>query len=63
MLWMSSGGTTSVIHSHADHNIHCLLDGRKDFILIDPRYKDMLDYVQVGMYCVNVRGRGHLFRQ
>lgn len=43
-LWMSSGGTTSSLHSHNDHNIHCLLDGRKDFILIEGKHKDAFGY-------------------
>lgn len=34
-LWISSGGTRSVVHYDADHNLHCLLDGRKDFIMIN----------------------------
>ena len=43
-LWMSSGGTSSLLHSHADHNMHCVLAGRKDFILIHPKYKDKLAF-------------------
>ncbi|KAL4217847.1 hypothetical protein ACF0H5_022586 [Mactra antiquata] len=39
-MWMSSGGTASLLHSHGDHNLHCVIDGRKDFILIDPQYKE-----------------------
>jgi len=34
-LWISNGGTRSVIHYDADHNLHCLLAGRKDFIMIN----------------------------
>ena len=34
-FWMSSGGTRSVIHYDADHNIHCLVAGRKDFMMMD----------------------------
>ena len=41
---MSSGGTSSLLHSHADHNMHCVLAGRKDFILIHPKYKDKLAF-------------------
>ena len=41
---MSSGGTASLLHSHADHNLHCVLAGRKDFILIQPKYKDKLAF-------------------
>lgn len=43
-LWMSSGGTSSLLHSHGDHNIHCVLDGRKDFILIDPKHKEVFNF-------------------
>ena len=35
---MSSGGTRSVIHYDADHNLHCLVAGRKDFIMIEEKY-------------------------
>ena len=45
-LWMSSGGTSSLLHSHSDHQIHCLVAGRKDFILIDPQYKTHLHFKQ-----------------
>ncbi|KAL8607664.1 hypothetical protein ACOMHN_039338 [Nucella lapillus] len=37
-LWMSSGGTSSRLHAHDDHNLHCVLFGRRDFILMDGRY-------------------------
>ena len=43
-LWMSSGGTASLLHSHDDHNLHCVLFGRKDFIIIERMYKDSFDY-------------------
>ena len=43
-LWMSSGGTSSSLHSHSDHNIHCVIDGRKDFILIEGKHKDAFLY-------------------
>lgn len=33
-LWISAGGTRSVVHYDADHNFHCVIDGRKDFIMI-----------------------------
>jgi len=44
-IWMSSGGTVSLLHSHADHNLHCVMAGRKDFILIDPKHKKKAYYV------------------
>jgi len=39
-FWMSSGGTRSVIHYDADHNLHCLVSGRKDFIMIERKYAE-----------------------
>lgn len=33
-LWMSAGETSSLLHSHPQHNLHCVIDGRKDFILV-----------------------------
>jgi len=42
-MWMSSGGTSSHLHYDADHNLHCVIDGRKDFIMYDPKYSDRFD--------------------
>jgi lysine-specific demethylase 8 len=33
-LWISAGETSSLLHSQPYHNLHCVFDGRKDFILI-----------------------------
>ncbi|EDO30444.1 predicted protein, partial [Nematostella vectensis] len=41
-LWIGSGGTRSVIHYDADHNIHCMMAGRKDFIMIHQKFKQQL---------------------
>ena len=35
-LWLSSGGTKSLLHKDADNAINCLLNGTKDWILIHP---------------------------
>ncbi|XP_005104510.2 uncharacterized protein LOC101847982 [Aplysia californica] len=43
-LWMSSGGTSSLVHSHDDHLLHCVLFGRRDFILINGAHKKSFDY-------------------
>ncbi|ESP03411.1 hypothetical protein LOTGIDRAFT_171502 [Lottia gigantea] len=43
-LWMSSGGTSSQIHAHNDHYLHCVLFGRRDFILIENAYKDAFEF-------------------
>ena len=39
-LWLSSGGTSSLLHRDADNAVNCLLNGTKDWILIDPKYED-----------------------
>lgn len=41
---MSSGGTSSRLHSHDDHNLHCVLFGRRDFILIEAQFKQNFAY-------------------
>ena len=43
---MSSGGTRSVIHYDADHNLHCLVAGRKDFIMIEKQYYSDLYFLE-----------------
>ena len=35
-IWLSSGGTRSMLHKDADNAINCLLNGTKDWILIHP---------------------------
>lgn len=45
-FWMSSGGTASLLHSHDDHNLHCVIFGRKDFIVIENKYKDSFAFVE-----------------
>jgi len=42
-LWMSAGDTSSLIHSHPEHNLHCIIDGRKDFILIPSQQFEKFD--------------------
>ena len=44
---MSNGGTRSVIHFDADHNIHCIVAGAKDFIMIDQKFKKELKLSKV----------------
>ena len=41
-LWISNGGTRSVIHYDADHNLHCMIAGRKDFMMIENKYSEDL---------------------
>lgn len=54
-LWMSSGGTSSLLHSHSDHDLHCLLSGRKDFVFIDPKFKGLFHYEEKEW----LQGAGH----
>ena len=41
-LWISNGGTRSVIHYDADHNLHCMIAGRKDFMMVENKYSEDL---------------------
>lgn len=41
-LWLSSGGTKSLLHRDADNAINCLLNGTKDWVLIDPAFEDLI---------------------
>lgn len=43
VMWMGSGKARSVLHTDALDNVLCLFDGRKNFILIDPKYKDAIE--------------------
>ena len=45
-LWLSSGGTSSLLHRDADNAVNCLLNGTKDWILIDPKYEHKIPIAQ-----------------
>ena len=45
-FWMSSGGTRSVIHYDADENLHCIINGSKDFMMIHNKFKEYLPIFQ-----------------
>ena len=36
LMWFSSGGTKSVIHTDSFDNINCLFRGEKTFVMVDP---------------------------
>ena len=38
LFWMSSGGTSSVLHTDDYENINCVLEGSKVFTMIHPKY-------------------------
>lgn len=52
----SSGGTRSVLHTDAFENLHCLVSGVKEFVLIDPQFTDTIgpEYKRQGFYDINV---------
>jgi lysine-specific demethylase 8 len=35
ILWISAGDTASLLFAHSQNTLHCVLDGRKDFIIYD----------------------------
>lgn len=45
-FWMSNGGTRSVIHYDADENIHCIINGSKDFMMINKTFQQFLPMVE-----------------
>lgn len=49
-LWMSSGGMVFCFYSYEDYDFYCVLFGRKDFIIIDEKYRNNFNFVE------NVRG-------
>ncbi|XP_041352546.1 uncharacterized protein LOC121371008 [Gigantopelta aegis] len=52
MMWFSSGGTKSVVHTDAVDNINCLYRGEKEFVMVDPKYQDKVDMDHPeGSYC------------
>ena len=38
----SSGGTRSVLHTDSSQNMHCLVSGKKRFIMIPPKYTKVI---------------------
>lgn len=48
ILWLSAGDTASLLFAHAQNTLHCVLDGRRDFIVLDvsTQYPDYFDLVR-----------------
>jgi lysine-specific demethylase 8 len=48
ILWISAGDTASLLHAHSQNTLHCVLDGRKDFIIYDVsnQYPHDLDLIR-----------------
>lgn len=44
IMWFSSGGTKSVVHTDSVDNVNCLYRGEKQFVMVDPdKYGDKVD--------------------
>lgn len=56
MMWFSSGGTKSVVHSDTNENLHCLISGTKKFIIIKPIYGQYIgpEWYEKGFYDIDV---------
>ena len=51
-LWLSSGGTKSLLHKDADNAINCLLNGTKEWLLIHPKYTKYVSNLLVITFCI-----------
>ncbi|ELU17587.1 hypothetical protein CAPTEDRAFT_207894 [Capitella teleta] len=44
IMWFSSGGTKSVVHTDSVDNINCIYRGQKEFVMVDPmRFGHLVD--------------------
>ena len=52
----SSGGTKSVLHTDSYENLHCLVSGLKEFVLIPPEFSDVIgpEHAELGYYYIDV---------
>ena len=52
----SSGGTKSVLHTDTMENFHCVVSGRKEFVIIEPHYSKAIgpEHERLGYYYVDV---------
>jgi len=48
LMWMSSGGTKSVVHADDSDNFNCLLSGTKRMMFWHPRYRRMIESPELG---------------
>lgn len=47
-MWVSSGGTKSVIHNDDQDNINCVFSGKKRFFFVDARNKTYIENEKLG---------------
>ena len=59
----SSGGTKSVLHTDAYENLHCLASGIKEFVLIEPKYINLIgpEHAIKGYYDLDVERYLNIF--
>lgn len=54
-IWLSSGGTNSVLHTDSYENFHCLVSGVKRFTMFEPQYNETIgSEFKKGFYNVDV---------
>lgn len=55
IMWFSSGGTKSVVHTDSVDNVNCLYRGEKQFVMVDPdKYGDKVG-IKKNHICTNGR--------
>ena len=55
-MWFSSGGTRSILHTDTSENLHCVVSGRKEFLLMEPQYTTLIgpEHAQQSYYDMDV---------
>ena len=43
VIWFSSGGTNSYVHTDQVDNLHCVFSGNKYFIMVHPKYLEKVN--------------------
>ncbi len=56
LMWFSSGGTKSVVHTDTQENLHCLISGTKRFVMIKPYFSGYIgpEHQKKGFYDIDV---------
>ncbi|XP_031563461.1 tRNA wybutosine-synthesizing protein 5-like [Actinia tenebrosa] len=54
MMWMSNGGTKSVLHNDYAENLNCVFRGSKRFFIVDKKYMDLINVTDLGYSSVDV---------
>lgn len=50
IMWLSSGGTKSVLHTDSLENINCLIDGNKEFVMVHRNQRSMIPMNRQGSH-------------